>query len=73
MAYINKELSLAIGGLAILSGLAVYSKIEDSKKTKNSEIAKEITILNWQTEDTTKKYEKDSILEEKLIKFTHYQ
>ena len=72
MAYINKELSLAIGGLVILSGLAVYSKIEDSKKIENSEVTKEITILNWQTEDTTKKYEKDSILEKRLTKFTHY-
>ena len=72
MAYINKELSLAIGGLVILSGLAVYSKIEDSKKIENSEVTKKITILNWQTEDTTKKYEKDSILEKRLTKFTHY-
>ena len=74
MTYLNKKLYLAIGGLAILLGLAVYSKIEEnSKKAKKLEIVKENATINYSIEDTVKKYKKDSVLEKKLIPFTHYK
>ena len=72
MDYLNKKSVLVTGGLATLLGLAVYSKIENSKKIENLKAVNENTIIDYLIEDTIKTYKNENIPEKRFPKFTHY-
>ena len=73
MVWLDKKLFLEIVGLTTLSGLLLYSEInENSKKTKNLEVVNKNTIIDYLIEDTIKTYKDENIPEKRFPKFTHY-
>ena len=72
MDYLNKKSVLVTGGLATLLDLAVYSKIENSKKIENLKAVNKNTIIDYLIEDTIKTYKDENIPEKRFPKFTHY-
>ena len=73
MDYLNKKSVLVTGGLATLLGLAVYSKIENSKKIENLKAVNKNTIIDYLIEDTIKTYKNDGIIKKRLTPFTYYK
>jgi len=74
MVWLDKKLFLEIVGLTTLSGLLLYSEInENSKKTKNLEVVNKNTIIDYLIEDTIKTYKNDGIIKKRLTPFTYYK
>ena len=74
MVWLDKKLFLEIVGLTTLSGLLLYSEInENSKKTKNLEVVNKNTIIDYLIEDTIKTYKNDGIIKKRLTPCTYYK